>query len=123
MSDVHKADGPLFLGASETDRMGFVHLSMFMGKRPSTLSAAHFGSLPSLTRFELYEFGARHFATEHNPLKAEDRQGCEPAPRCCPGLRRVHLTSEAVHRMFYFTAIRAANMAAGFSANVCGART
>lgn len=36
--------------------------------------------LPSLTRFELYESGARHFATEHNPSKAEDRQGGEPVP-------------------------------------------
>jgi hypothetical protein len=36
--------------------------------------------LPSLTRFELYESGARHFATEHNPFKAEDRQDSEPAP-------------------------------------------
>lgn len=36
--------------------------------------------LPSFTRFELYESGARHFATEHNPSKAEDRQGGEPAP-------------------------------------------
>lgn len=36
--------------------------------------------LPSLTRFELYESGARHFATEHNPSKAEDRQDGEPAP-------------------------------------------
>ncbi|WP_167144613.1 hypothetical protein [Pseudomonas sp. OTU750018] len=36
--------------------------------------------LPSLTRFELYESGARHFATEHNPSKTEDRQGSEPAP-------------------------------------------
>ncbi len=36
--------------------------------------------LPSLTRFKLYESGARHFATEHNPSKSEDRQHGEPAP-------------------------------------------
>lgn len=30
--------------------------------------------LPSLTRFTLYESGVRHFATEHNLLKAEDLQ-------------------------------------------------
>ena len=36
--------------------------------------------LASLTRFELYESGARHFATEHNPFKAEDRQGSELPP-------------------------------------------
>lgn len=43
MLDVHKADGPLFIVASETDRVQFVHLSMFMGKRPSTISAVYFG--------------------------------------------------------------------------------
>lgn len=36
--------------------------------------------LPSLTRFELYESGARHFASEHNLAKAEDRQGSELPP-------------------------------------------
>lgn len=32
-----------------------------------------------------------------------------------------HTSSGVAHRMFYFTAIRAANMAAGHSANACGA--
>lgn len=36
--------------------------------------------LPSLTRFTLYESGVRHFATEHNPLKAEDQQGSNLSP-------------------------------------------
>ncbi|MFJ3448494.1 NACHT domain-containing protein [Pseudomonas sichuanensis] len=36
--------------------------------------------MPFLTRFELYESGARHFATEHNQLRAEARQASELPP-------------------------------------------
>ncbi|UQI28546.1 hypothetical protein M3M50_16350 [Pseudomonas bijieensis] len=36
--------------------------------------------LPSLTRLELYEFGARHFATEHNRAKTENPQGSKLPP-------------------------------------------
>ena len=34
----------------------------------------------ALTRFTLYESGVRHFATEHNLLKAEDLQGSDLSP-------------------------------------------
>lgn len=36
--------------------------------------------IPFLTRFELYESGARHFVTEHNRFRAEDRQASEMPP-------------------------------------------
>lgn len=44
------------------------------------LSSVQPERMPFLTRFELYESGARHFATEHNPFKVEDRQGSEMSP-------------------------------------------
>ncbi|WP_095093986.1 hypothetical protein [Pseudomonas sp. Irchel 3A5] len=49
--------------------------------------------LPSLTRFTLYESGARHFATEHNPFKSEDRQGFDLAlDRALDHVGRIFLT-------------------------------
>ena len=36
--------------------------------------------LPSITRFELYESGALHFASEHNQTKAEDVPDVAPTP-------------------------------------------
>lgn len=36
--------------------------------------------LPILSRFTLYESGVRHFAIEHNPFKAEDRQVSKLSP-------------------------------------------
>lgn len=57
------------------------------------LMSVHSERLPSLTRFELYESGARHFATEHNRAKAEAGQGSElPSDVLLDNVGRVFLT-------------------------------